>query len=117
MREASHDQSLRLAMLGAGLARAARTTVGEFVPGYEASGWNGILAAKNTPADIIAWLNTVANATLAEPGIETRPAGLGATPLSGSPTDFEKLIAGETNKWGKSPARFTASPSSGNASS
>jgi len=76
-------------------------TVGEFVPGYEASGWNGILAPKNTPADIIARLNAVVNAGLAEPRIKTRLAGLGATTLPGSPADFEKLIAGEIDKWGK----------------
>ena len=76
-------------------------TVGEFVPGYEASGWNGILAPKNTPADIIARLNAVVNAGLAEPRIKTRLAGLGATMLPGSPTDFGKLIASETDKWGK----------------
>jgi tripartite-type tricarboxylate transporter receptor subunit TctC len=76
-------------------------TVGEFVPGYEASGWNGILAPKSTPADIIAKLNAVIGAGLAEPRIKTRFAGLGATTLPGAPADFGKLIAGETDKWGK----------------
>jgi len=76
-------------------------TVGEFVPGYEVSGWNGILAPKNTPADIIARLNAVVNAGLAEPRIKTRLAGLGATTLPGSPAAFEKLIAAETDKWSK----------------
>jgi tripartite-type tricarboxylate transporter receptor subunit TctC len=75
--------------------------VGEFVPGYEASGWNGILAPKNTPAEIIAKINAVVNAGLAEPRIKTRLAGLGATMLPGLSADFGKLIAGETDKWGK----------------
>jgi tripartite-type tricarboxylate transporter receptor subunit TctC len=75
--------------------------VGEFVHGYEVSGWNGILAPKNTPADIIARLNAVVNAGLAELRIKTRLAGLGATTMPGSPADFGKLIAGETDKWGK----------------
>jgi tripartite-type tricarboxylate transporter receptor subunit TctC len=76
-------------------------TVGEFVPGYEASGWNGILVPRSTPADIIVRLNAVVNAGLAEPSIKTRLAGLGATMLPGSPADFGKLIAQETDKWGQ----------------
>jgi tripartite-type tricarboxylate transporter receptor subunit TctC len=76
-------------------------TVSQFVPGYEVSGWNGILAPKNTPPDIIARLNAVINAGLAEPRIQTRLAGLGATILPGSPAEFEKLIDDETTKWGK----------------
>jgi tripartite-type tricarboxylate transporter receptor subunit TctC len=74
-------------------------TVSEFVPGYEASGWNGILATKNTPADVIWRLNAVVNAGLADPRIKARLAGLGATMLPGSPADFGKLIASETDKW------------------
>lgn len=76
-------------------------TVGEFVPGYEASGWNGILAPKGTPPDIIGRLNVVVNAGLAESRIRARLSDLGAMMLSGSPADFGKLIAAETDKWGK----------------
>lgn len=76
-------------------------TVGEFVPGYEASGWNGVLAPKNTPVDIIEKLNVVINAGLADPKIKTRLADLGATTLPGASADFGKLIADETEKWGK----------------
>jgi tripartite-type tricarboxylate transporter receptor subunit TctC len=76
-------------------------TVGEFVRGYEASGWNGLLAPKDTPADIIARLNAVINAGLRDPRVKTRLASLGATTLPGSSADFGKLIAGETDKWGR----------------
>ena len=77
------------------------STVGEFVPGYEASGWNGICAPKNTPVEIIATLNNVINASLANPAMKARLADLGATTLGGSPADFGKLIADETEKWAK----------------
>jgi len=76
-------------------------TVGEFVPGYEASGWNGLCAPKNTPAEVIEKLNKVVNASLADPQVKTRLADLGATTLGGSPADFGKLIVEETEKWGK----------------
>jgi len=76
-------------------------TVGEFVPGYEASGWNGLCAPKNTPADIIEKLNKLVNASLADPQLKARLADLGATTLGGSAADFGKLIAEETEKWGK----------------
>jgi tripartite-type tricarboxylate transporter receptor subunit TctC len=78
-------------------------TLGEFVPGYEASGWNGIGAPKNTPAEIIDKLNKEINAALAGPRIKARLAdlGLGGMELQGSPTDFGKLIAAETEKWAK----------------
>ena len=76
-------------------------TVGEFLPGYEASGWFGIGAPKNTPVEIIEKLNREINAGLAEPKMEARLADLGGTPLLGSPADFGKLIADETEKWGK----------------
>ncbi len=75
--------------------------VGEFLPGYEASGWFGIGAPKNTPVEIIERLNTEINAALAEPKFKARLADLGAVPLAGSPADFGKLIANETEKWGK----------------
>jgi tripartite-type tricarboxylate transporter receptor subunit TctC len=76
-------------------------TVAEFVPGYEASGWNGVCAPRNTPAEIIGTLNNAINAGLADPKVKARLADLGATPLAGSPGDFGKLIAEETEKWGK----------------
>jgi tripartite-type tricarboxylate transporter receptor subunit TctC len=77
-------------------------TVAEFVPGYEASGWLGIAVPKNTSADIISKLNNGINAALADPAMKARFADLGATVLlPGSPADFGKLIADETEKWGK----------------
>ena len=76
-------------------------TVGEFVPGYEASSWWGVGAPKNTPADIVATLNKEINAGLADPKIKARLADLGGTVIAGSPADFGKLIADETEKWAK----------------
>ena len=76
-------------------------TMGEFLPGYEASIWNGLNAPKNTPAEIIEKLNKEINASLADPSLKTRIAELGATPLPGSPADYAKLLADETEKWGK----------------
>jgi tripartite-type tricarboxylate transporter receptor subunit TctC len=76
-------------------------TVGEFVPGFEMSQWFGLVAPQNTPAEIIDKLNKEINAALADPKIKARLADLGATELPGSPTDFGKLIAEETEKWGK----------------
>jgi tripartite-type tricarboxylate transporter receptor subunit TctC len=74
-------------------------TVGDFVPGYEASAWYGLAAPNKTPADIVEKLNNEINAGLASPGLKARLADLGGTPLAGSPTDFGKLIAAETGKW------------------
>jgi tripartite-type tricarboxylate transporter receptor subunit TctC len=76
-------------------------TVGEFVSGYEASSWFGIGAPRDAPDEIIKKLNRGINAGLADPKIKTRLADLGATVLAGSPADFGKLIAEETEKWGK----------------
>src|SRR5215472_16628855 len=76
-------------------------TVGEFVLGYEASAWFGVGAPKNTPSQIIDKLNESINAGLADPKIKARLADLGGTPLVGSPAEFGKLIADETEKWGK----------------
>jgi tripartite-type tricarboxylate transporter receptor subunit TctC len=76
-------------------------TVGEFVPGFEASLWGGVGAPKNTPAEIIGKLNKEINAGLADPKLKARLADLGSTVLPGSPVDFGKLIAEETDKWGK----------------
>ena len=76
-------------------------TVGEFVLGYEASAWFGVGAPKNTPSQIIDKLNEAINAGLADPKIKARLADLGGTALVGSPAEFGKLIADETEKWGK----------------
>ena len=76
-------------------------TVGEFLPGYEASSWFGIGAPKATPAEIVEMLNKEINASLADPKLQARLADLGGTPLVGPPADFGKLIAEETEKWGK----------------
>jgi len=76
-------------------------TLSEFVPGYEASDWYGIGMPKNTPATIVEKLNKEINAALADPKIKARLADLGGTVLAGSPADFGKLIADETEKWGK----------------
>jgi tripartite-type tricarboxylate transporter receptor subunit TctC len=76
-------------------------TVGEFVAGYEASVWYGVGAPKNTPAEIIGKLNKEMNAALADPRIKPRFADLGGIPMPMTPTDFGKLIADETEKWGK----------------
>jgi tripartite-type tricarboxylate transporter receptor subunit TctC len=73
----------------------------EFVPGYEASFWTGIGAPKNTPSEIVDKLNTEINAALADPKMKTRLTELGVAALPGSPADFGKLIASETEKWGK----------------
>jgi tripartite-type tricarboxylate transporter receptor subunit TctC len=75
--------------------------MGDFVPGYEASGWYGIGAPKNTPAEIVDRLNTEINAALADPKMKARFADLGGTVLPGSPADFGKLLADEKEKWGK----------------
>ena len=76
-------------------------TVGEFVPGYEASGWFGLGAPKNTPAEIIDKLNKEINAALADPTMKARIADLGGTAIAGTPAEFGKFIADETEKWSK----------------
>jgi len=76
-------------------------TVGDFVPGYEASGWYGIAAPRGTPAEIVNRLNMEINAALANPEMKARFADLGGTVLPGSPADFRKLFADEIQKWGK----------------
>jgi tripartite-type tricarboxylate transporter receptor subunit TctC len=76
-------------------------TVAEFVVGFEASSMNGLGAPKRTPNEIVHKLNKEINAALADPKIKARIADLGLTPLVGSPADLEKLIADETEKWGK----------------
>jgi len=76
-------------------------TVADFVPGYEASAWYGVGAPKGTSDEIIDRLNKEINAILADPKAKARLADLGATVLAGSPADFGKLVAEETEKWGK----------------
>jgi len=76
-------------------------TMREFVPGYEASNWYGIGAPRNTPADVIDKLNREINAVLADQNMRARIADLGETVLGGSPAEFAKSIAEETEKWGK----------------
>jgi tripartite-type tricarboxylate transporter receptor subunit TctC len=76
-------------------------SISEFVPGYETSSWFGIGAPAGTPADIIETLNRETNAGLADPVIKARLADMGCMVLTGSAADFGKLIADETEKWGK----------------
>jgi tripartite-type tricarboxylate transporter receptor subunit TctC len=76
-------------------------TVADFLPGYESSTWNGFGAPRNTPTEIIDKLNREINAALADPKIRTRLANLGGAPLSMTPADLARLIADETEKWGK----------------
>jgi tripartite-type tricarboxylate transporter receptor subunit TctC len=76
-------------------------TVSDFVPGYEASSAYGIGAPRDTPADVIKILNATTNAILADPQIRSRFADMGGAVLAGSPADFARIIAEETDKWGK----------------
>jgi tripartite-type tricarboxylate transporter receptor subunit TctC len=71
------------------------------VPGYEASAWYGVGVPQKTPAEIIERLNKETNAGLADPKLKVRLADLGGTLIPGSPADFGKLIADDTEKWGK----------------
>ena len=107
--DATADQALlhdRLRALAVTTATRLETlpdlpTVAEFVPGYEASQWYGVGAPKATPAGIVEKLNKEINASLADPKLQARLADLGGTVLVGSPADFGKLIADDTEKWGK----------------
>ncbi len=76
-------------------------TVGDFVPGYETSQWYGICAPSNTPVEIVDKLNKEINAAIADPAMKARFAAVGGEPLPGSPQQFGKLIAEETEKWGR----------------
>jgi tripartite-type tricarboxylate transporter receptor subunit TctC len=76
-------------------------TIGETVPGFGAGGWQGALAPSNTPADIVDKLNREINAALADPKLKARLVELGGQPTPGTPADFGKFIADETDKWGK----------------
>ncbi|SIO57639.1 Tripartite-type tricarboxylate transporter, receptor component TctC [Bradyrhizobium erythrophlei] len=75
--------------------------VGDFVPGYETSQWYGMCAPKKTPQDIVDRLNKEINTAIAEPAMKARLAALGGEPLPGSPAEFGKLIAEETEKWAR----------------
>jgi tripartite-type tricarboxylate transporter receptor subunit TctC len=103
---AEHVKSGRLR--GLAVTGAARShvlpdlpTVADFLPGYEASAWYGLGAPRNTPAAVIDRLNDAVKAILADPAPQGRFAELGASLLPGSPADFGKLLADETEKWGK----------------
>src|SRR5262249_17424265 len=76
-------------------------TVGDFVPGYESSAWYGVGVPRNTAPEIIELLNREINAGLSDPKLKARFAELSAGVIPGSPADFSKLIAEETEKWGK----------------
>jgi tripartite-type tricarboxylate transporter receptor subunit TctC len=76
-------------------------TVADFLPSYEASGWFGLFAPKNTPAEIVDKLNKEINAALADPKVKARLADLGSTVVPGSPTDFGKLVVDDKEKWAK----------------
>ena len=76
-------------------------TVGDFLPGYEASTWFGVGVPKNTSAEIVNKLNNEINTALANPKFKARLTDLGGTVLAGSPADFGKLVAAETEKWAK----------------
>jgi tripartite-type tricarboxylate transporter receptor subunit TctC len=76
-------------------------SAGDFVPGYEASTWHGVVGPRATPAEIVEKLNHEINAALADPKIKERFAELGGTPFIGSPADFAKLITEDSEKWGK----------------
>jgi tripartite-type tricarboxylate transporter receptor subunit TctC len=73
----------------------------DFVPGYEVSNWFGLGMPRNTPEEIVNMLNKAVNDALADPKLKVRLANLGGTTIPGSPADFGKLIADETEKWGK----------------
>src|SRR5262249_47184902 len=101
-----HIRSGKLRALGGASARRSQglpdiPNVSDFVPGYEASQWDGIGVPTNTPSQILDKLNKEINAGLADPKIKARLADLGGTVLPGTPADFGKLIADETEKWGK----------------
>jgi tripartite-type tricarboxylate transporter receptor subunit TctC len=76
-------------------------TLGDFLPGYEATAWYGVAAPRNAPSEIVHKLNNEINAGLADPKIKARLADLGGAVTPGSPADFGKLVAEEIEKWGK----------------
>lgn len=105
----SHIESIKAGRLRAlAVTTASRVkalpdvpTLGEFLPGYETSSWQGVGAPRNTSAEIVGKLNEAINAALADPRIKTRLADLGATTFASSPEGFRTFIADETEKWAK----------------
>ena len=101
-----HIRSGRLRALAVTTATPSKAlpgipSLGEFVPGYEASAWQGLGVPKGTPPEIIDQLNIAINAALVDPKLKTRLSDLGGEALAGSPADFGKLIADETDKWAR----------------
>jgi tripartite-type tricarboxylate transporter receptor subunit TctC len=101
-----HIQAGKLRALGVTTATRSDAlpdvpTVGDTVKGYEASAWFGMGAPKGTPPDVIERLNKEINAALQDPGVKARLADLGGVLIPGSPADFDKVIAEETDKWAK----------------
>jgi tripartite-type tricarboxylate transporter receptor subunit TctC len=101
-----HIQAGRLRALAVTTATRSKAlpdvpTVGETVPGYEASAWFGMAVPKGTPRDIVDKLNHAVNAALADPAMQAKLAALGGTLIPGTPEDFGKIIADETEKWSK----------------
>jgi tripartite-type tricarboxylate transporter receptor subunit TctC len=76
-------------------------TVAEFVPGYAAIGWFGLVAPKAAPVEIIDQLNSAISASLVDPELKAQFANVGSVPQSMTPAEFGKLIADDTEKWGK----------------
>jgi tripartite-type tricarboxylate transporter receptor subunit TctC len=103
---ADHVQAGRLRALAVTSAQRSEAlsdvpAMAEFVPGYEATGWQGVVAPRNTPAAAISLLNKEINAALADPGIKTQIADLGAVPFAGTPAEFGRFIAEYTETWGR----------------
>ena len=108
MSNGSREERLRLARAQcdwtqaiAGGSKTEIPTVADFVSGYESSTWYGLGAPKRTPPEIIERLNVEINAALADPTLRARLADLGGTAIGGSPADFGRLIAADTEKWAK----------------
>jgi tripartite-type tricarboxylate transporter receptor subunit TctC len=101
-----HIRAGKLRALAVGTAERSQAlpdvpTVAEFLPGFEASAWVAVGAPKATPAEIVERLNREINAGLADPRIKARLAELGGTVFVGAPADFDRLVAEQTEKWGK----------------
>jgi tripartite-type tricarboxylate transporter receptor subunit TctC len=101
-----HIRTGRLRALAVTTAKRQQTLpdippIGDFVPGYEASGWHGIGAPRSTPTDILNKLNKEINAALADPKIKARLLDLGSAPMPMTPEEFGRFIVSETEKWGK----------------
>jgi len=97
------DRLRALAVTSAARSQVLREipTVADFLPGYESSQWYGVAAPRNTPPAIVEKLNKEINAAITDSKLEGRLADLGSVVFTGSPADFGKLIADETEKWGK----------------